>query len=86
MKLFISGKGEFLVRNLRPSIIKAKKLLDDSKDGELFSSTQLARVVGVFHSYFSHSADDLPSYSHRVGVTRYWGKPATIKQLIKESK
>ena len=87
MKLFISGqKGDFNERKLSPTLIKAKKLLDSSKDGELFTSIQLSELLGVFHTYFSHSARQLKSYTYPVKRTRYWGKPTTIKQLIKETR
>lgn len=87
MKLFISGKGKaFLRSNLTPTQERLKKLLDSSKDGELFTARQLATMMKVNFATVTHDCQHaLVGYSHLVTRTRYWGKPSTIKQLIKET-
>jgi hypothetical protein len=90
VKLFISGKGEFAKKSLTPTMQRVKKLLDESKDGELFTAQKVANVLNCSFKTIqgSNTFDSLPGYSHRIvgNSLRYWGKPATIKQLIKETK
>jgi len=86
MKLFISGQGEFQAHRHPPITIRVKKFLDGSKDGELFRLKQVADRLKVCPDSVEKALSTLKSYSHKIGGTRYWGKPATIKQLIKETK
>jgi hypothetical protein len=86
MKLFMSGKT-FEV-DKEPAVVgRAKTFLDGSKDGELFNSRQLA---GAIKRSLCNLRDNAPTYlqgySHKVGGIRYFGKPATIKALIEETK
>jgi hypothetical protein len=88
MKLFMSGTKEFNVRRPRPTAIKIRSFLDRSKDGELFTSNQLADKIGVNAGTLKRTDVHAESsgYSHLVIRQRYWGKPSTIKQLIKETR
>lgn len=88
MKLFISGQKEFVLRPLTPTQNKVKEFLDRSKDGELFVTSQLAGLigVGVVTIRYGDVHRGLEGYSHLVKRQRYWGKPKTIKQLVKETK
>ena len=88
MKLFISGRGKFVNNRLTPTALRVKEILDKSKDGELFTVNQLATLteVGVSTIQDGEMKRLLPGYSHLVKTRRYWGKPATIKQLIKETR
>lgn len=86
MKLFISGqKEEFSARTVRPSVDQIRRFLDASKEGELFLPVQLAEMVKVNHTTIYKNRVDLPGYWHNVGKKQYWGKPDTIKQLVKET-
>ena len=88
MKLFISGTGSFSPKEQPPPrVLKVKAFLDASKDGELFTSEQVAVGAEVKREVLQvDSARVLLNYSHRVGSKRYWGKPVTIQQLVKETK
>ena len=88
MKLFISGAGSFNPKEQPPPrVLKVKVFLDASKDGELFTSEQVAVGAEVRREVLQVDAGRLLlSYSHKVGGKRYWGKPVTIQQLVKETK
>ena len=87
MKLFISGRGtSFSAMKMSLSAEKAKKFLDRSKDGELFSSYQLASAIKIFVDTLRDVQRRIPEYTAKVNAQRWFGKPATIKQLLKESK
>jgi hypothetical protein len=87
MRLFISGQGTFEQTKLTPTMQKVRGVLEASKDGELFTAYQLAALVKVNVTTIQHqSANALKDYSYPVGGKRYWGKPSTIKQLVKETK
>lgn len=85
MKLFISGKGKFVKRTMTPAEQRIQKFLDGSKDGELFANTQLGLLVHLNRDTIKKSVYVLEGYTHKVKNLRYWGKPVTIKQLIKET-
>lgn len=86
MKLFLHGGGK-LDRYKLPAFAKRiKDELDGSKNGELFSTHQLAATLGVAANRARDIYNYLPDYTHKIGNVRYWGKPATIQQLIKETK
>lgn len=87
MKLFISGqRGALVNQPLSPAMVKAKRVLDRSKDGELFTSKQLAAIIGsVRPKTLTERVESLPGYAHMVRPSLwYWGKPKTINQLKKE--
>ena len=84
MKLFICGQ-KFEVNKARPSVLKIKAFLDKSKDGELFVTQQLANAIKTHPVCIRQNVNDLGAYSHKVSCVRYYGKPKTIKQLIKET-
>lgn len=86
MKLFISGKGEFTRASERPSLTKIRKFLDSSKDGELFETSELSNKVKLSGDAVKNQYKALVGYSHKLGFKRYWGKPSTIRQLIKETR
>ena len=86
MKLFISGTTEFDRFATSSKLLKIKKLLDRSKLGELFTSYQIAEFAKVHMNNLYREARTLAQYTHKVGSKRYWGRPETIKQLIKETK
>lgn len=72
---------------LSPLMVKVKKILDESEDGELFTSSQLTQLVGCHCTYLRQNAYQLPTYSCKVDVRLwYWGKPSTIRELKKEQK
>lgn len=84
MKLFIGGQ-KFEVSKEKPTVSKIKAFLDKSKDGELFVTQQLADAIKTNPICIRQSVNDLGAYSHKVSCIRYYGKPKTIKQLIKET-
>lgn len=86
MKLFLSGQKNVSYKELPPSALKLKRILEKSKDGELFLTQQVAVIVGVNPEQILRHVMRLPVYTCLVGSKRYWGKPSTIKQLVKESK
>jgi len=88
MKLFMTGGKDFVARKPKPTVVKAKAFLERSKDGELFTTGQLADTLKINPGTLKHHevASQLKGYSHLVVRQRYWGKPSTIKQLIKETK
>lgn len=85
MKLFMSGRRAEVKPKLPPSMVKIKRALDSSVDGELFTTQQLAQMVGHTMTTIHHVAYLLPAYWHNyLSARKYWGKPATIRQLRKE--
>jgi hypothetical protein len=88
MKLFMNGGREFSAKVPRPTVVKLKDFLGRSKDGELFTSNQLADKIGINAGTLKRTdiQADSKGYSHLVIRQRYWGKPSTIKQLIKETR
>jgi hypothetical protein len=87
MKLFISGTSDFSAKQQPPpGMQRLKVFLDKSKDGELFTSQQVAAAINVTAHNILMDSRCLPGYSYRVGSKRYWGKPVTIQQLVKETK
>lgn len=85
-KLFISGKGSYKKSALSPIGVKVKKVLDGARDGELFSTRQLAEMSGVCYDSMTDVVYQLPSYTHSISYNkRYWGKPATVAQLKRET-
>ena len=91
MKLFISGQlGDFRSRKLTDRMVKVKNFLDNSKDGELFETLQLANLLDTPRGtlsdaeYFEGSLSDY-SYFLQKQRRRYWGKPSTINQLKRET-
>jgi hypothetical protein len=87
MKLFISGTTELNLTNPNSTMLKVKAFLDASKDGEVFLTEQLeAKTKASAVTLTSKVAREFPQYTHKIGSRRYWGKPSTIKQLIKETK
>jgi hypothetical protein len=85
MKLFISGTKEFNAKPLQPQVMKIRDFLLKSKDGEVFINEQIIKAVGGSPNNYSKMASQISEYTHKVGSKRYWGKPSTIKQLIKET-
>lgn len=85
MKLFFSNSVEFKNVKLTPSQQAMKRLLDRSKDGEIFTyQIMAARLRLQTETLRAGGAHTLREYTCRQGTKRYWGKPATIKQLKKE--
>lgn len=88
MQLFLNGReaGEFKSR-LSPMAVKIKRVLEASSDGELFTSQQLARLTGYQMGPIRQIAYMLPEYWHNTRpALKYWGKPATIKELKRQVK
>lgn len=83
MKLFISGQ-QFKPKTEPPIITKVKKFLDESKDGELFSTEQVSMAVPIALTQLRCNNTVLGGYFHVVQNKKYWGKVATINQLKKE--
>lgn len=83
MKLFISGK-KFKTQKDPPRVIKTKAFLHASKDGELFGTDQLAAALNSDASVLRQSNVQLAEFFCLHKGKKYWGKPKTIKQLIKE--
>jgi hypothetical protein len=88
MKLFMSDGKKFNINKPRPTALKAQDFLDKSKDGELFTTLQLGAALGVNHGTLKQGdiRATIESYSHLMNRQRYWGKPSTIRQLIKETR
>jgi hypothetical protein len=86
VKLFLSGTTGFDPKGSAPQVAKVKAFLDRSKDGELFTSEHLLERLKVPIGSSGRLFKALGSYTHKIGSKRYWGKPSTIKQLIKETK
>lgn len=85
MRLFLSKSHEPALGRLTPSMIKVKKMLDLSADGELFTTVQVARINKLSRETVERGCYLLPEYHHKVRVRlKYWGKPSTIKELRKE--
>ena len=87
IKLFVSGQGNFSSKmRISPAMIKVKKILDDSKDGELFTTKQLSSIIGNRYETLLRDAYQMPTYNYKVSHSQlYWGKPATVAQLKKET-
>lgn len=87
MKLFVSGQGTYdPKRKICPAAERVKSILDKSKDGELFTTAQMAVLAGVAHNTIMKFTYELPGYSYRVSYgKKYWGKPATVAQLKRET-
>lgn len=90
MKLFVSGQKTGLdLVGLSPLMKKVKNFLDKSKDGELFTVLQIAAALGYRSDSISNESPTLRNYWHVAmgsGVRRkYWGKPATVAQLKRET-
>lgn len=83
MKLFISGQ-QFKTKRDSPVISRVKKFLDESKDGELFSTEQLSIYVPIAITNLRCHNIAMRGYFHVVQHKKYWGKVATINQLKKE--
>ena len=83
MKLFISGQ-QFKPKTEPPIITKVKKFLDESKDGELFSTEQVSIAIPIAITNLRCHNIAMREYFHVVRHKKYWGKVATIKQLKKE--
>jgi hypothetical protein len=88
MKLFMTGGKDFVARKPKPTVIKVKAFLERSKEGELFTTAQVADTLKINHGTLKHHeiTSQLKEYSNLVFRQRYWGKPSTIKQLIKETR
>lgn len=87
MKLFVSGSPSLdLSKPLPDTVIRAKKFLDKTQDGELFTSLQMSTAIGVgvptLHSY-THLLEGYTGGGSR-GTIRYYGKPATIAELRRQ--
>lgn len=83
MKLFISSQ-QFKTKRDSPVISRVKKFLDESKDGELFSTEQLSIYVPIAITSLRCHNVVMRGYFHVVQNKKYWGKVATINQLKKE--
>jgi hypothetical protein len=83
VKLVISGQ-QFKTKRDSPIISRVKKFLDESKDGELFSTEQLSIYVPIAISNLRGHNITMGGYFHIVRQKKYWGKVATINQLKKE--
>jgi hypothetical protein len=88
MKLFMTGGKDFVAKKPKPVVVKVKGFLDKSKDGELFTSVTLSAFLKINPGTLKHNDlyPEIMKYSHLVNRIRYWGKPNTIKQLIKETR
>lgn len=84
MKLFMSGQ-KFKTPKEPPRVIKVKAFLNNSKDGELFSSGQVAQATNLCVNIFRSENFYVEGYFHVHKQKKYWGKPKTIKALIKET-
>lgn len=86
MKLFFS-KQSLSSRTPTETFRRIQEFLDRSQDGELFTITQIADAANTTANYLSqHFNFYLPEYKHVVRNRSYFGKPATIQQLKKETK
>jgi hypothetical protein len=84
VKLFVSGK-KFKSRKEPPRIAKYKAFLNASQDGELFKTGQLAQALNVDESQLRMSNSLLEGFFYVHKNVKYFGKPRTIKALIKET-
>lgn len=84
MKLFVSGQ-KFKAREAPPVIRKIKTFLDKAKPGEMFFTWQLAGITGCSEEPLRSRNHHLTGYYHVYKNKKYWGAPATIRQLIKET-
>ena len=83
----MSGRRAEVNPKLPPLAAALKRALDTSKNGELFTTQQLARLTGHNVGILRQNAYLLPGYWHNIRVSlKYWGKPATIDELRKELK
>jgi hypothetical protein len=85
MKLFMSGTAEFST-GLRdtPTVVRIKKFLDKSKDGELFTSSQISASLSIPIQGIRELKRYLEPYytvSGGHGKQSHYGKPATMKEL-----
>ncbi len=85
MKLFLSGTTEFNL-DISPRVNRIREFLDKAKDGEVFTTELLVAKVKVSSNNMNKDVRGIPEYTHKIGSKRYWGKPSTIKQLIKETR
>ena len=87
IKLFVSGQGSYNAsRKLSPSALRIKQTLDRSKDGELFTTIQVETMCEVSGHTVSKYSHLLPEYHYLVYYgLKYWGKPATVAQLKRET-
>jgi hypothetical protein len=84
VKLFVSGK-KFKNQKEPPRITKYKAFLNASQDGELFKTCQLAQALNTAESQFRESNGRLEGFFYVHKNVKYFGKPRTIKALIKET-
>lgn len=84
MKLFLSGKKFETGAKDSPNDAKVKALLDKAKPGELFTSYQVSQMVKCHIASLRMNSPTFNSYAHVTGQKKFWGRPATIKQLRKE--
>src|SRR5579863_1090436 len=87
IKLFLSGQDTYNPnKRISPAMQRAKTFLDTSKDGELFTSRQVCAACNIMVNSISKTSWELPDYQYRVSYgTKYWGKPATVAQLKRET-
>lgn len=84
MKLFLSGKKFETGSKDSPNDARVKAILDKAALGELFTTYQISQMAKCHVASLRHSCPTFANYAHLVGQKKFWGRPATIKQLRKE--
>jgi hypothetical protein len=81
MKFLIVGGGA----RLNPTMLRVRKFLDRARPGELYTTFAISGKCDLSFFYAkSWAREHLAGYHHVYHNVKYWGSPATIKQLKKE--
>lgn len=74
-----------LTKKLTPTEAQIKKILDESKNGQLYRSEEMVDLVPCCRQMLFNTVHTLKDYSIKYGLERYFGKPATIADFKKQA-